>query len=232
MNTKLKYTFLFLIVCYFFASCIVNNIYFCEDFDEERSAQEYKNQIVLQPDSVSGKDAYIEKYPLRDFNNRNFGGYKFFQASAWTSDGIPLLTRCLIEFDLSELPENAKIGSAILVLQAAENTAYGTGHSGRSGENSFYVRRIVSQWDEQTVSWNNQPATTRNSEVLVAGTDNAMLEYKIVVTKLVQEMIEKPEKNHGFMFQLETEEFYRRVLFASSDNTNQTKHPKLIIGYN
>ena len=93
------------------------------------------------------------------------------------------------------------------------------------------VQRITSEWNEQTVTWNNQPSTTTNGQVLVAGTSNAMLKYEIVVTKLIQDILETPSQSHCLMIKLVTEDYYRRVLFASSDYYDPSKHPKLIIEF-
>ena len=44
-------------------------------------------------------------------------------------------------------------------------------------------------------------------------------------------MVKDPAKNYGLMLKLNTESAYRCLLFASSDNPDSSKHPKLSICY-
>jgi len=213
------------------SSCIINNYYGC-DCDGDGCDPDLNSQtIVLRPDAEGGKDSYVEDYPLRDYPNRNFGDQPLVQASAWTAQGIPMYTRGLIEFDLSGIPPGASLVKATLVLSPAEYTHYGTGHSDRSGSNEFVVQRIISDWDEFSVTWNTQPTTTAKSQVFVAGTPDTMHIYEIVVTKLIRDIMENQDESHGLMIKLVTEEYYRRVLFTSSDYEDPEKWPKLIIEY-
>jgi len=45
-------------------------------------------------------------------------------------------------------------------------------------------------------------------------------------------MKNNPDQSFGFLLKLETESYYRSLIFASSDNTDPTLHPKLEITYN
>lgn len=218
--------FLFIIT---FTSCTINNYYDCCNNEDVQNENSENNFIVIQPNAEEGKDAFIEDYPLRDYNNTNFGTHEAFQASTWTAQGIPMITRAIIDFDFTLIPTHKQIKCAKLILSPAENTSYGTGHSNRSGSNEFLIQRITSKWNEQTVTWNNQPAITTNSQVLVAGTSNTMLKYEIVVTKLIKDILENPSQSHGLMLRLVNEKYYRRILFASSDYEDPSKHPKLVI---
>lgn len=212
-------------------SCI--NIYNCDcDTESESESEIYKNQLILQPDSNLGKDTFIEDYPLREYRDRNFGTNREFQATAWTADGIPLVVRNLIDFDFSRIPKNIEISSAKLFLYAVDNTINGPGHSNRSGSNLFLLQRITSEWNELDVTWNTRPSTTTDSQVYVAGSEHYMQDYEIVITKLVRDILNNPSESHGLMIRLATEEYYRRVLFASSDHEDSTKHPKLVVEYN
>src|SRR5205823_1863887 len=53
----------------------------------------------------------------------------------------------------------------------------------------------------------------------------------IDVTALVQDMITNPTSNYGLMLQLVDDTAYRKLIFASSDNADPAKHPKLDICY-
>lgn len=216
---------LFLIL--FISSCTINNYYDCDCCENENGG----NQIVMQPNAEFGKDAFIENYPSGDYLNRNFGNSIEFMANAWTSQGIPLVIRSLIEFDLSEIPQQGKIKSAKLFLYAAESIPYHIGHSNRSGSNDFIIQRITTEWDEMGVTWNTQPETTTKGQVFIEGSHFVMQDYEIVITGLIQDIIENPSQGHGFMIKLVTEEYYRRLLFASSDYEDSSKHPKLVIEF-
>jgi hypothetical protein len=104
------------------------------------------------------------------------------------------------------------------------------GHSTLSGPNDCYVERIITPWLENTVTWNNQPATTaQNSIIFPASTSNSQDYLNVDVTALVQDMIADPANSHGFMIRLVNEQAYRSMKFASGDYPNSQLHPLLMI---
>src|SRR5262249_45778095 len=93
-----------------------------------------------------------------------------------------------------------------------------------------YVRRITSSWDEATVTWNTQPTTTTQNQIMLPPSTSNTQDYtNIDVTTLVQDMINNPAQSFGFLLQLVTEAYYRSVMFASSDHSNPALHPLLQI---
>ncbi len=179
---------------------------------------------VLQPDSIVGKDAVIEnRVP-----DNNSGSSSLLATFAWTNQGFFDVARSLIEFDLSYFPSQTKIKSAKLSL-------YWNSYNNlieQTGENAFSIYRIIQEWDEQTVTWNNQPATTDSNKVTVPKSTAVDQSYiNIDVTQLVQDIIDNPAQGHGFMIKLEDEIPYKLVVLASSDCTEAGKRPKLVIYY-
>jgi hypothetical protein len=187
--------------------------------------------FVVQPDSLEGIDAFIEYWPYNEYSDRNFGMHPEFSASAWTSSGVPLAVRSLIKFNLASISTDAEIISARLYLYSVDNTVNGPGHSTLSGSNAFILQKVTSDWDESLVTWNTQPSATEEGQILLPASDSALQDYIINITDLVQGMVNDPLTNFGMMIKLEQERYYRRILFASSDHDQQTKHPKLEISY-
>lgn len=187
--------------------------------------------ITLQPGATSGKDAMI----WTNNPNTNYGTTRDFKAMAWTWSGAPGVRRSLIDFDLSGVPAGAQIVDARLSLYFNPNSGdvpFTGGHSSLSGSNASVLQRITSQWDESTVTWNNQPATTTQNEVQLPQSTSPTQDYlDIDVTAMVEDMIADPSSG-GFMIRLQTEQHFRVLLFASSDDLNAALHPKLEITYN
>ena len=183
--------------------------------------------LTLQPDSVCGKDALIRSLSL----NTNFGNNIDFNAHSWTNQGAPVDHRSLIEFDLSYIAASSTIISAYLSLYSYNSPAVGS-HSTLSGSNEAVIQRITSPWNENTVTWANQPIGSPINQVILPQSTNPIQDYlNIDVTNLVQDMISTPSTGHGFLFKLITEQYYRRMLFASSDNPINNFHPKLVVTY-
>ncbi|QHT67741.1 DNRLRE domain-containing protein [Rhodocytophaga rosea] len=183
--------------------------------------------LTLQPDSKVGKDAYIHEY----MPDRNFGNDSKLPASAWTYDGTPGILRGLIAFNLTVIPPDAVISEATLSLYHSTDRANPL-HSTLSGPNTTFIQRIVSPWQENTVTWDNQPKVTSQHQVVLPVSSRANQDYlSIAVTKLVQEMFRNPKANYGFMIRLQTESYYRALMFSSSDNIDPALHPRLTIHY-
>jgi len=185
--------------------------------------------ITLQPDSLEGKDALI--FTLEP--NTTFGKSVFYRSAAWTWEGVPGLNRCLLEFNLSLIPDNAKIIDARLSLYFHHiQMSVPMTHSSLGGPNISLLQRIENEWDENSVTWNNQPPVDTTNQVILPESTSPTQDYpNIDVTAIIQDMVKNPLTSHGFLFRLQTEEYYRRMVFASSDHLVDSLHPKLVITF-
>ena len=187
--------------------------------------------LILRPGAETGKDAIIASCVPCGYNNMNGGSFAEFFACAWTNGGHESNGRSLIEFDLTAIPANSTIIKAILSLYYNPESSNGS-HSSLSGSNASLLKRITEPWLENVVTWDNQPATTDTNEVTLPASITFYQNYpSIDVTDLVTDMIKFPTRGFGFMFKVAYEEYYRRMIFASSDHPDTTLHPKLEITY-
>jgi gliding motility-associated-like protein len=186
--------------------------------------------ITLQPSAVAGKDAMLDSY----YPTTNFGTTSESNTLAWTISSNPFVLRSLIQFDLTSIPTCVYIQAAVLYLYNNPNSqhAFLNGeHSHLSGTNQSWVRRVTSPWTESTVTWNTQPTSTTSAQAMIPEDVMPNEDYSISVTNIVQDMVDFPALSHGFMLQLDTEQIYRALLFASSDHPNAALHPKLVVTY-
>ena len=188
-----------------------------------------QSTLVLQPGAEEGKDALINTWDP----NLPHGDYMDYIAMDWTQGGTPWTARSLMEFDLSSIPMGSTIISAFLSLYNNPQSPNNFGeHSSLSGPNTCWLLRITEEWDEHTVTWNNQPATTWLHQVTLHKEISPHHDYEnIIVTELVQDMVDDPENGHGFLFRLITEQYYRCMIFGSSDCADSTLRPKLVVTY-
>ena len=102
----------------------------------------------------------------------------------------------------------------------------------QSGDNQSYLRRIIQPWEENLVTWNNQPVATKENEVWLHTSQSQTEDYlDIDVTDMIKEFVEMKYENHGIIIQLMTEETYRCIVFASSDFPDSSRRPLLIVEY-
>ncbi len=185
--------------------------------------------LSLQPNGTVGKDAEIFSCVPCGYSTRNFGTIAENCAIAWTKNGSSHNIRSLIQFDLSSIPATATIQSATLSLYWAPGSDEGK-HYGFFGSNKAYLQRITHNWDESTVTWNNQPATTTLNRVSISGSTSSTQNYpSINVTQLVRDMVANPTTSFGFMLKLQHESVYKKLVFASSDHSTASIRPKLVV---
>jgi len=181
--------------------------------------------LTLQPGAAQGKDASIGHHANSSIvANTNYGNATYLESSAW-STGIGLIRlRSLLHFDLQHIPVNAEI------LQAELYLYHHPGHS-HSGSNAGQINRIITPWDEQSVTWNNQPFISTVNETYIPTTLSSTENIQVNVTALVQDMVNFPGSGHGFRIQQVNETSHRGMVFASSDHPDPNLHPKLVITY-
>jgi hypothetical protein len=188
--------------------------------------------ITLRPGAIHGKDAII--HSNRPDVNSGLSESNIIMAWTYVGGGLPPgATRSLIQFDLSVIPTNATIQSAQLSLyndfHAPNN---GGDHASLTGSNKSQIHFIKSAWDEFQVTWGNQPSFENSLTVPLAESISANQDYlDIDITEFTKIWHEDPSTNHGILLKLVTEQYYRLLLFASSDNEDQTLHPKLVVKY-
>jgi hypothetical protein len=200
-------------------------------------------KLVLQPGDHKGQDAWIEYSPDDvSYATHNSGSIDQFKVLAWTDGGKVIISRSLLRFtDLSQIPTTSYIKQATLFLHGLDagsvhlpqGNSYYPGSPYRSfGPNDTYIRKITSDWDESSVTWNNKPSTTVNYESLISPStkqwnDNISAD----VTQIVKTFVKDPSKNYGFMLQLNKEKIYNSYGFYSSESSEPLKRPKLVIIY-
>jgi hypothetical protein len=181
--------------------------------------------LVQQPEN--GTDVFVHEY----HPNRNLGKVNKIAVMAWTFKGTPALCRGLIRFDLSSIPRSAKIEKATLRLFHVEDQGIDPQHSSLSGSNAGVIQQVTSSWHKDSVTWNNQPASTQANEVELKQSLTPTQDYAADVTTIVKNMVRNPSTNYGFMIRLQTELYYRALMFASSDHTKKHLHPAIEITY-
>ena len=187
------------------------------------SFAQIQDSLVLQPGPIDGKDAIVWSIAP----DTTWGWNQEATLTAWTYGGDPSFKRFYIEFDYSSIPAGAIIDSAYLFYY---NNPSAPSHGGlHSGSNTFWVRRVTSSWDEDSISWNNAPSDTTQNQVQVGASTSNTMDYKIDVKNLVEDQLQYG--NHGFFMRLVTEATWRAVVCASSNAADSTNHPAIKIYY-
>ena len=208
--------------------------------------------VKFKPDAAIGQDAIIwntvtcvfsgQSQPVADVN---FGNEGQINISAWTASAIGCpwsINRTLLKFaELSTIPTNAVIISAELKLYGAVlGTNSGNSCYPGSAYNSYcpnlaYIQKVASAWNEQTVTWNTQPTTTTVNQIIIPQSTSQwnwnFTDNSANLVTMVRDWVSNPATNFGVMMKLETEAYYRSLIFASSDHSNPALHPELIVTY-
>ena len=178
--------------------------------------------IVLRQDPESGRDAWMDSRGPDVTHPDNWD----VVIAAWTNGGEPLTLRSLIWFDLSKIPANTRINTAKLNLYGMVSPSEGP-TSNLSGDNSFSLYRVTDSWNPNSVTWNTMPSYDASSAVYVDGGSTTYSVKNLDVTAMVKAMVSSGK--YGFLAKLNTEEYYRRVVFGSSRNPDSTLRPQLIL---
>ncbi|MCB2203874.1 DNRLRE domain-containing protein [bacterium] len=183
--------------------------------------------ITLQPGPEDGKDAMVWDDPLYNKAIRNYATHEEMLVHAWTDQGVPVCARSYVAFDLSGITRKDLVSAHLTLYNNPSGTFEGQ-HRAWSGPNNAWVRRVITPWNEEELSWNNQPAYTDLHQVQLPASQLGNEDYTIDVTALVRDMLYRfPDRSHGFAIMLEEEDFYRALVFATSDYHDPSRRPKL-----
>lgn len=178
--------------------------------------------LVLQPDASSSEEATISSIipdENRSANILDIGGVTQINYNT---------TRTLLDFDLSSIPNSAQIDSARLYLFGNPNTTIGP----NIAPNDLDIYRVITTWQQNTVTWNTQPSIDLNAKAsLPSSSGGDYSSYVVDVTSLIQNYVNDKSNSFGFMLKLFNESPNRMLIFASSKVSDTQLHPKLVIYY-
>jgi hypothetical protein len=195
--------------------------------------------LVLQPGPDEGQNCLVNSTSL--YAAYNINGNPDIVASTWTYNaqgGTQGTARTYLKFiGLDGMPDSAIILSAKLSLYGISvGTASPQGNSGYPGspyslDNDCWLKRVTADWNPDSLTWNNAPSTTDvNESAIPASTTQWNNDANdIDVTGLVDDMLNT--HNYGFCLQLQTEDIYRSLSFASCKVADPAKWPKLVVQY-
>jgi len=173
--------------------------------------------VTIQLGDTNGQDSYVRN----DIPATNYGNEVYLSAGS-NATGI---SRAFIQFDLTELPEDAVIIDATLGLNYFDTSPAVAGFIG--------AYQVLVSWDEATITWNSQPnASTVLEAVLNLPTPATGGFVYWTITDLVQGWLDGSIANYGVMMadpDESTQEAWK--LFHSSEDPSPSPHPQLIITY-
>jgi hypothetical protein len=200
-------------------------------------------KLVLQPGNQKGQDAWIEYSPDdASYASHNSGSIDQFKVLAWTDGGKVIISRSFLKFaDLSQIPTNSYVKQATLFLYGLNegsvhlpqgNSYYPGSPYNSFGPNDTYVQKATSAWDENSVTWNTMPSSSVNGESLIPPSKKQWNNNSSAdVSQIVRAFVKNPSKNYGFILSLTNENIYHSYGFYSSESSNSSKRPKLVIIY-
>lgn len=189
-------------------------------------------QQVLQLHPV--QDAIIAVHPGHSTANTNYDWAGHFAGiSQPGNQGGANVARGLMSFDLSSIPGDATIFGAFLDLIGRGPSGQGAVSAvGHMGANTATLRRVTTPWNASTVTWNTQPQTSTDHEVLLGQSTYATQNYlNTDVTALVQDMVANASTSFGFQIALVNEQVTRGLVFYSSEAATRDLWPALTVVY-
>jgi hypothetical protein len=152
--------------------------------------------------------------------NTNFGGEHTLDIS-YSAGDVLAEEVVLLRFDLSALPADAVIDSAVMELYLV----------GAAGDNpkSLAAYRVTGAWAENLVTWNTFP--TANPVGIVSAVNNVTREYKSwTITSWAGVWQSNPRGNYGvYIRRLTSETSYFERVFESRDHNERM--PRLVVRY-
>lgn len=188
-----------------------------------------KMKLTLRPGHDGGQDVYVEKIENSASTNKNF--VPELCANSGFVDTNRYATGSYIRFNkIKKVDSTAEVLSAKLYLYglaSSESTP-----QGNTGDNGCYVKRVTSPWDEASLTSPLRPAyTNEGTATLPASTSQWGYNAEIDVTTIVAYFVAHPSENYGFNIGLITQSPERSIVFGSSEQSQKSLRPKLVIRY-
>lgn len=211
-------------------ACVIKHFYGKIEYSGDRTiingwcilVDAFLDPLIIIEDAslIPTDDSYVDaQYP-----SQNYGTNDVLEVS--DSDGSET-ARSYLKFDTSDIPSNIVLHYALLSL-------YYCGWEG-TGEPEVGIFQVKDNWDENNITWNNQPDFSSNSEYsfLIPPAEPQKVEYWDI-TDLAKGWITGNIPNNGIVLKYcnPCDENITRRVFKSKESSTEKEKPTLIISYN
>ncbi|MBA7609749.1 hypothetical protein ES703_16943 [subsurface metagenome] len=173
--------------------------------------------ITLQPGS-EGKDNYVSG----TWPDNNYGDNAYFYVGTYA---VSNYYRAYFQFDLSTISADARVTDADLKLYQYSSIG--------SGNFQIGLHKVTSNWEENTMTYNLQPTSSSETEALRTVYTGSTTWRSWDIDDLVQGWLDGSITNQGMLLKStdETLSSSLGIRLYSSDYSNATYRPKLVISY-
>ena len=173
--------------------------------------------LTLQP--VEGKDAFVSE----GSPDSNYGWTSVLYLG-YSSPTYPRY-RVYLYFDVesSSIPSDAVVTSAYLKLHQYSFSGTGSLPIG--------LYQVTEEWTEGTITWNNQPASLSDAEYTRDVYDSSDTWRSWNFEDLLNGWLDGSIVNYGMLLKPVSEPATNRANFHSSDHSDNTYYPQLLISY-
>jgi len=179
--------------------------------------------LTLQPDNTAGLDVYIDS--SNSTTNYDFLDYFRVDSKSLADKGV----RILIKFDVSSIPSNALIISAILTLVLKDV----------SGSNTLNLHEATTDWVESQATWNIAKTGTNWTAIggdfsaeVVASQVFSESNFEQSVQSSVEAWVAGTRTNYGWLGKvLDEVSGNTNWRFHTSNHATETNRPKLEVVY-
>jgi len=188
-------------------------------------------------------EGYTNSLASQQYNFNNH----LLLSNIWTYSNVPYTTWFYLNFDLSDYKklQDTYIQNIYLLLYHTTqeySVSYGYGGSASNKSNNIYsFHRVISNWDKNTISWNNRPTIDANTYMLtphIAGTvpepdytSNHVFNLNKI---LLNDNSELYPDYHGVMckpYLDDITDYYRRFCVSSTAQGDTALFPTLKVEY-
>jgi hypothetical protein len=177
-----------------------------------------KQTLTIQPNALEGKDSMV----VNQLPDDNYVDNQYFSLGNLSAS---VFLRGYLQFDVSSIPIEAVIINAELKLYQYQTIVLVVFIIG--------LHQVTESWDENLITWNNQPDYSPSPESTVTITVGAETWLSWSVSSLLEGWLEGSINNHGVLLK-DTDEpmgdtFIR--CYTSDYITNPNQCPKLEVTY-
>jgi hypothetical protein len=138
--------------------------------------------------------------------------------------------RSFVKFEeLKQIPAGSTIISAQLSFFGVVQSEHYSQNN--IGDNSFVLRKVLSNWSDTIINWNNQPSSSNVNEVTVYSNIQSRTPdfTNIDVTQLINDLYADSSNNFGISVSLLNEQQEASTFFNSSESSDYTFRPILTL---